>query len=227
MENSQKTVPPYRDGPQKRTVFSSIRTYEYLVPFNYENVNVVRAYDQGEKHGMELNPVNSFWPNPAQPPFDFIEIIEKEPVISVEVIGSACTPPGYIQLEFDPCDGFYRSDEEPGCVATRCRINNLWGMHLRVDQWVTKTPNVTRWNDEKPPYNKPPEGLLPPGHYAKADFREFPLVGFSCGVFSIPRSKSVRISGGGETPGWCDDNYAVDNHYSFRIIRTTVCVSME
>ena len=226
MAVKEKRVYPYKDGVQRRTVCGGIKTYEYLVPFNYENINVVRLYDQGETHGMELNPVNGFWPNPAQPPFDYIEVIEREPIIQVEVIGSACTPPGYIQLMFDPCDGFYRADEYKGCVAPRMRIDNLWGMHLRADQWVTHTPNVTRFQCDDM-YELPPSELLPAGCYAKTDSSEFPLVGFSCGVFSIPRSKSVKISGGGVNPGWVGDTFAIDNHYSFRIIRTTVCASVE
>ena len=226
MSENNKKVYPYDQEIQKRTVYSGMKIYEYLVPFNYENVNVVRVYDQGETHGMEMNPVNGFWPNPEQPPFDYIEVIEKEPIIQVEVIGSACTPPGYIQLMFDPCDDFYRDDEFKGCVATRMRIENLWGMHLRADQWITHTPGVTRFMGDGP-YETPPKKLLPPDCYAKTDSSEFPLVGFSCGVFSIPRSKSVKISGGGVNPGWIGDNFAVDNHYSFRIIRTTVCASVE
>ncbi|HML45958.1 MAG TPA: hypothetical protein PKE04_04325 [Clostridia bacterium] len=219
--NDQR-VHPYKDGLQKRAVYENFKTYEYLVPFNYENINVVRAYNQGDKHGMELNPINGYWPDPAQRPFDYIEVVEDEPIIRVEVFGSVCTPPGYIQLMFDPCEGFYRPDEYPGCVAPRMRIDNLWGMHLRVDQWVTKTKGVMRYNRDDP-YAPAPEGLIPKGFDVKADSSEFPLVGFSCGVFTLPRSKSVRISGGGATPGWCDDNFTVDNHYSFRMIRTTIC----
>lgn len=223
---AEKKVFPYDDKVQKRKVYGGIKIYEYLVPFNYDNVNVVRKYDQKETHGMELNPINAFWPDPAQPPFDYIEVFEKEPIIQVEVIGSVCTPPGYIQLMFEPCDGFYRNDEAVGCVAPRMRIDNLWGMHLRADQWITRTPNVTRFQGDDP-YEIPPSELLPPGHYMKADSSEFPLVGFSCGVFSVPRAKSVKISGGGQTPGWVGDVFACDNHYSFRIIRTTVCTSVE
>lgn len=221
-----QTVPPYKDAVQKRLTYGALKIHEYLVPFNYENIKVNRIYNQGEKHGMELNPVNAFWPSPEQTPFDYIEVFEEEPIIRVEVIGSACTPPGYIQLMFNPCDGFYRPDEAAGCVAPRMRIDNLWGMHLRVDQWVTRTPDVSRYDGDEP-YALPPKGMLPEGFYAKTDSREFPLVGFSCGVFTIPRSKSVKISGGGVNPGWVGDNYAVDNHYSFRIIRTTVCEVME
>ena len=216
----EKKVFPYKDGVQKRVAYANPVTHEYLVPFNYENIKVVRAYNQCEKHGMEINTINSYWPDPAHRPNDYIEVFEDRPIIRVEVIGSACTPPGYITLEFDPCDGFYRADETPGIVATRMRVDNLWGMHLRVDQWVTrKTPDVKRYNSDAP-YEQVKDWR---DHYTKSDFREFPLTGFSCGVFSIPRSKSVKISGGGVTPGWTNDNFPDDSHYSFRIIRTTVC----
>ena len=39
--------------------------------------------------------------------------------------------------------------------------------------------------------------------------------------------KTQSKSGGSEAPGWTDDNYADDVHYSFRIIRTTVVVSSQ
>lgn len=218
MSNSEKRVPPYADPVQKRMVYTGYKTYEYLVPFNYENVNVVRLYSCGEKHGMEMNPINGYWPDPVQRPSDYIEIIEDEPIVKVEVIGSACTPPGYVQLMFDPCDGFYRPDETPSIVAPRMKVSNLWGMHFRIDQWATSTENVSRWKSDVP-YDDSGR----PGYNMKADWKEFPLVGFSSALFSIPRSKSVRITGGSEVPGWVGDNYACDNHYSFRIIRVTVC----
>ena len=227
---ADKKVHPYQDEVQKRTVYGGLRTYEYLVPFNYDNINVVRIYDGGETHGMELNPINAFRPDPSQPPADYIEVIEQEPIIQVEVIGSACTPPGYIQLMFEPCDGFYRNDEAAGIIAPRMRIDNLWGMHLRVDQYCTHTPNVTRYEGDEPYDKKPTTGWWGnwwSDKYMKTDNREFPLIGFSCGVFSVPRAKSVKITGGGQTPGWVGDNYTCDNHYSFRIIRTTVCTSIE
>lgn len=218
----EKRVFPYSDPVQKNYIYTDFVTREYLVPFNYKNVNVVRVYNCGEKHGMELNPLNAYWPDPSQPPADYIEVIEDDPIIKVEVIGSACTPPGYIQLMFDPCDDFYRPDEPRSVTATRMRINNLWGMHLRADQWLSETPGVkSRVRPE--PYDPPPEKTLRNGKHVKADWHEFPLVGFSTGVFSIPRSKSIRITGGSEIPGWVGDNYACDGHYSFRIIRTTVC----
>lgn len=220
---TDKKIFPYGDGPQKRTEYSGFKMYEYLVPFNYENINVVRNYSCCEKHGMELNPVNSHYPDASQPPFDYIEIAEVEPIIRVEVIGSACTPPGYIQLMFEPCEGFYRDDEHKGIVAPRMRIDNLWGMHLRWDQWASRTPGATRILDGSA-YEPLPAGHFAPFEHPKADSSEFPLVGFSCGVFSIPRSKSIRISGGSVTPGWVGDTFCSDKHYSFRIIRTTVCI---
>ena len=222
MKEAEKRIYPYSDPVQERVVYENLRTYEYVIPFNYQNIKVVRLYDQDERHGMEINPINSQWPNPVHKPADYLEIVEDDPIIRVEVIGSACTPPGYIQLSCDPLEGFYRPDEAAGCVAPRFRINNLWGMHLRADQWITPTSKVGRFESDVP-YDIPPEELLPAGLYSKSDFREFPLVGFSCGIFSIPRSKTIRITGGSDTPGWVDDNFPDDNHYSFRIIRTTVC----
>jgi hypothetical protein len=218
MADSEKRVHPYKDEVQKRVVYTGFKTYEYLVPFNYENVNVVRIYNCAEKHGMEMNPINGYWPDPVQRPSDYIEVIEDEPIVKVEVIGSACTPPGYVQLMFEPCEGFYRPDETPSIVAPRMKIGDLWGMHFRIDQWATSTENVSRWKSDVP-YDDSGR----PGYNMKTDWHEYPLIGFSSAVFSIPRSKSIKITGGSEVPGWVGDNYACDNHYSFRIIRTTVC----
>ncbi|MGI5977488.1 MAG: hypothetical protein ACOX68_07325 [Candidatus Limivicinus sp.] len=223
MKAEDKKVYPYSDPVQKRIEITGFKTYEYLVPFNYENVNVVRVYDQGELHGMELNPINAYWPDNRQPPADYIEVVEDEPIVHVDVIGSACTPPGYVQLMFEPCDDFYRPDEIKALVAPRMRQNNLWGSHLRADQWATITPDVRRFYAPDETYVKDNPNILP-DCYVKADWREFPLTGFSNASFDIPRSKSVKISGGSETPGWVGDDAPPDAHYSFRIIRTTVAI---
>ena len=228
----EKNVFPYKDGVQKRIVLGNYRTYEYRVPFNYENVNVVRLYNCGETHGLELNPINSYWPDPNHRPADYIEISEKEPIVRVEVIGSACTPPGYVQLAAEPLPGFFREDELQGVVACRFRINNLWGMHLRVDQWLSKIEVPRSINEEAGAYFDLPDKFVESnpalkGCRSKLDYREFPLTGLSCAVFSIPLSGKIRITGGSEVAGWVDDNFPDDAHYSFRIIRVTVCDILE
>lgn len=223
---NDKKVPPYEEEIMKRIEIGNYRTYEYRLPFNYENVNVVRRSKGGETHGMELNSVNSNLPEKEGKHSDYIEIMEKEPIIKVEVIGSACTPPGYVQLIAEPLDGFRRDDELEDIMPVRFRINNLWGMHLRADQWLVKETDVKSFTGKS--YEEVPEevfirkyGLK--GYKMKADFWEFPLTGMSCAIFSIPMSSKIRIMGGCEIPGWTNDNYPDDAHYSFRLIRVTVC----
>ncbi len=46
----------------------------------------------------------------------------------------------------------------------------------------------------------------------------------SCAVLDVPASRTVRVSGMGAIPGWSEDNYPDDVHYSIRFIRTTVAV---
>jgi len=222
----EKKICPYEEGIMKRIELVNLRTYEYHLPFNYENIQVNRMYNEGETHGMELNPVNSYWPDTERRPPDNITISEDRPIVKVVVIGSACTPPGYVQIECEPVDGFRRDDEMIRVMPVRFRQNNLWGMHLRGDQWLTPTPGVKSSNDME--YDKIPEEMLrkAPGclkdRYMKADYSEFPLAGMSCAIFEVPMSKKVLITGGSEISGWQDDNFPDDIHYSFRIFRITV-----
>jgi hypothetical protein len=211
------------------------------MPFKYENVQVVRWFMPGrEGHGVELGVINAV-PQPGlRDPLpheaDHIVIEEPEPIIRVAVIGSACTPPGYVQLECEPVPEWRNSWESPSALPVRFRAENLWGMHLRVDALLTGTPEVQ-------PKFGPPAGLayetMPekikelypstretPWH-TKSHYCENPLAGMSCAVFEIPPSRRVRISGGSLSTGWMSDNFPTDNHYSFRTIRTTVLIRRE
>lgn len=217
----------YSEGRMERIEIGKFRTFEYHLPFNYENVNVVRKYSCGETHGLESNPINSYWPETKRRPSDYIEIEEEQGIVCVEVIGSACTPPGFVMLSADPMDDFRRPDEVADIMPVRFRINNLWGMHLRADQWLVKETDVPRKTGEGP-YEAIPEGFINrmpsfKGYSMKTDYREVPLTGMSAAIFSIPRSKRIKIMAGSEIPGWHDDNYPDDAHYSIRIIRVTVC----
>lgn len=152
---------------------------------------------------------------------DRIIIEEKHPIMRVAVIGSACTPPGYVMLEAEPYEEFYRRGDFVRCGAPlRFRQGNLWGMHLRADQWGTSVQTGLRYEDI-------PTGMIKryPGMEkwsVKAHYREFPFTGMSCAVFEIPKSRKVTIYAGGERPIWASDNAPADDHYSIRTIRTTV-----
>lgn len=225
---TEKRVSPYLDGVQTRRVLKNFVTYEYVVPFNYDNIRVVRRYNCAEPHGMEMNPVNTRYPDPNHEPSDYIEIKEDKPIVGVEVIGSACTPPGYVMLEADALDGFRRHDEPRDIMPVRFRVGNLWGMHLRADQWLVHGQKVKRFGEYPQGYAELPEGFknLEPDLFdaeMKTDYHEFPLTGMSSARFSIPASDRIRVTAGSECIGWTDDIFPDDSHYSIRIIRVTVC----
>ena len=159
--------------------------------------------------------------------------------MGVTVIGSACTPPGFVMVECDPIEPFRRDDEMHSVMPVRFRIGNLWGMHLRVDQWwhagLSGSGGDDALHDNAPPmpggrgaYEKIPSAMMEqyprwaPHGAVKGHYREHPLAGMSCAIFEVPASRRIRITGGSELPGWTEDNYPNDNHYSFRIIRTVV-----
>ena len=228
---SKKTgkVLGYNEEKMQRRELGGFRTYEYRFPFNYENINVVRNYPWGELHGMETNSINSYWPQPERKPSDLIEIEEEDSICHVEVIGSACTPPGFVMLSAEPVEGFRHEAEVADIMPVRFRINNLWGMHLRADQWMVKDTVVPRFEEiDAPAYQEIPEAFKKKNeifreHKMKLDYREVPLAGMSCALFSIPLSKRIKVYAGSEIMGWHDDNYPDDAHYSMRIIRITVC----
>ena len=152
---------------------------------------------------------------------DVIIIEEEQPIVRVAVIGSACTPPGYVMLEAEPYEDFYSRGDFIRCAAPlRFRQDNLWGMHLRWD--ALSDP---RGIDHG--YEPVPEGMIRryPGVAdcsVKLHSATIPLAGMSCAVFEIPRSHRVTITGGSDNNAWMSDGAGPDNHYSFRTIRTVV-----
>jgi len=238
--DTAKTVPNYPDTVQQASEYT-LRTRQYTMPFNYENVTVHRKFYQGtEFHGVEMNPINSILGSPLESDYaDSIVINEVAPIVGVVVIGSACTPPGYVMVECEPLESFFRTDEMKSVMPVRFRIGNLWGMHMRADQWwcwgrsdllegEATTDSVPADGGGRAPYEAMPPVMLEaqkawaPKGSVKGHYRETPLTGMSCAVFEVPASKSVRIMGGSELLGWSQDNYPMDNHYSFRVIRTKV-----
>ncbi len=217
--SEQQRVPGYENDPVQHRKKLSLATHEYNFPFNYPNIQVNRhQYHGSEFHGVEMLPINTDANNLTQEPADSIVITEDDAIVRVVVIGSACTPPGYVTLEAEPTEDFRRYDEIPEVTPVRFRVDGLWGMHLRYDQWYNSRPEA----------GKPlPKNFLE--HWA--DFEEgslrctaeqMPMAGMSCAIFEIPRSSKVSISGGAEIAGWASDAAPDDAHYSFRIIRTTV-----
>jgi hypothetical protein len=224
----------YPHAPVQQRVRLVTETYEYEAPFKYDNIDVRRHTMRGrEGHGVELCMVNySVDAHGDQHDYagDAITITEDQPIVRVVVIGSACTPPGWVQIECEPIAGWQTDVEFDGVLAPRFRANNLWGMHLRVDALHTRggavTPDFDRVNAETTAYATQPERqpeLYPSTAerpiFCKSHYRENPLAGMSSAIFEVPPSNRVIIQGGSQMPGWTSDNFPGDHHYSFRTIR--------
>ena len=214
-------------------------TYEYDAPFKYDNIRVIRHDMMSrEMHGVEMNMVNDYHKEGASEstgqPGDRIILEEENPIVRLVVMGSACTPPGYIAIECEPITEWRNEFEYPEGLPARFRIDNLWGMHLRIDALLGDTLDVI------PKYAVDGDFTFPPfskGHgewyksmkdklnSIKTHYRENPLAGMSSAIFEIPPSKKVTIQGGSQIPGWVSDNFPNDHHYSFRTIRSSTLVS--
>jgi hypothetical protein len=231
----------YPHVPPQRRAQLITEEYEYLAPFKYDNLTVTRyTLRSREGHGVELGMVNQHVDAQGDAhdyDGDHLVLREEHPIVRVAVIGSACTPPGWVQLECDVVPGWRNDYEVATASPARFRINDLWGMHLRVDALYTSTPEVqARINRTGQPsaYEPVPPrtGELYPSTrahplYHKSHYRENPLAGMSCAIFEIPPSRSVTIQAGSQIPGWVSDNYPGDHHYSIRVIRTTVQLRRE
>lgn len=178
-----KFDPQIRAGGTMERRVMRLTTYEYLWPFEYPNITV-RSTWWGEKHGRELD----------LPPAGYITIVEERPIVEVTVIGSACSPPGWIMVEGERTEDAELASPE---IPVRMRTGNLWGTHMR---WDVKTAM----------------------QQAGMDPAEFWMSGMSCAHFCMPRCRKVTVTGGSEVPATPYDLGADDAHYTFRIIRITV-----
>ena len=134
---------------QERKPFTLIH-YQYDAPFFYGNfrVELGRPWENAtnqsepdlpeEEWGImtpELKPgyvgaeFNSDGVELDVPPYGAITFTEEEPIVEVTVIGSACVPPGFVQLYGEPVEWKYPRS------GVKMRADNLWGEHLRVEMW--------------------------------------------------------------------------------------------
>jgi len=227
----ERGVRPFAD-PEQHVIEYTTKTREYHFPFNYRNIAHHTYCEDPSNSGLEMNPVNTVIGRSEADgePADYLELTEGAPIVRVVVIGSACTPPGYVCLEADACEGFRRPEEVVELMPLRFRIEGLWGTHVRGDCWIK--PNT----HGGPPL---PQHFVENWPYChQTDFAEknvftgvtganVPNTGMSCAIFEIPASHTVRIMGGSLTYGWLGDKGQGDIHYSFRMIRTNVLVSYE
>ncbi len=110
--------------PQVVETFTKL-TRHYEAPFNYPNILVELGRTEPYT-GAEFNPDGV---ELDFPPLGAITIVEKEPIIGVTVIGSACIPPGYVLLQAEPLEWKYPR------TGIKMRIDNLWGQHIRIQPW--------------------------------------------------------------------------------------------
>ncbi len=228
----ERAVKPFAD-PLQNVIEFQTKTREYHHPFNYKNVTHHCYCEDPSNSGLELNPVNTVdgrTDSDKREPGDYLEIIEADPVVRVVVIGSACTPPGYVDIEVEPCEGFRRPDEVDELMPTRFRIENLWGTHVRGDCWLKSTDLVS---------GKTPDNFVKNWPYChETDFGDryafthvtgvnYPAAGMSCAIFEIPASRKIRVMGGSQPYGWTADAAHGDTHYSFRMIRMTLLAEYE
>jgi hypothetical protein len=96
---------------------------EYWAPFNYPNFCVelgrLDPYVGAEfnEDGVELD----------EAPYGAITFTEDDPIVGVEVIGSACVPPGFVQLFAEPLEWKFPR------TGIKMKVDNLWGDHIRGD----------------------------------------------------------------------------------------------
>ncbi len=106
--------------PQTVVEYSPV-VREYWAPFNYSNFHVelgrTDPYVGAEYNldGVELD----------VPPYGAITFVEDLPIVGVDVIGSACVPPGYVELFAEPVEWKYPR------TGVKMKVSGLWGEHLR------------------------------------------------------------------------------------------------
>lgn len=60
-----------------------------------------------------------------EPLYGAITFIEDDPIVGVEVIGSACVPPGFVPIFAEPVDWKFPR------TGVNMKVDGLWGEHLR------------------------------------------------------------------------------------------------
>ncbi len=124
-EIEQEVVRMHENNTPQTVVKYVTEVHEYWAPFNYDNFCVelgrVEPYLGAEYNsdGVELD----------VPPYGAITFVEDEPIVGVEVIGSACVPPGYVLLFAEPLEWKYPRS------GVKMKVDGLWGEHLRWDIW--------------------------------------------------------------------------------------------
>ncbi len=191
-EAEEEVVRISKSGESQVREASISVTYHYWAPFNYPNIKVElssrpKPFPTGAEFNMDGVELEI-------PPYGAITIVEKEPIIGVTVIGSACVPPGFVMLQAEPLEWkFPRS-------GVKMKIDNLWGQHLRGDTW--RLGQDEGWRD------------------AGLSCADFHLPESSKVTLMGGSQLDVGLHGQFDWKG--KENIMPDPHYCFRVIRVTV-----
>ena len=124
-ESEREVVTMHQNNVAQEIIEFIPVTREYWAPFNYASFCVelgrTEPYVGAEYNtdGVELD----------VPPYGAITFVEDEPIIGVDVIGSACVPPGFILLHAEPLEWKYPRS------GVKMKVDGLWGEHLRWNLW--------------------------------------------------------------------------------------------
>jgi hypothetical protein len=124
-ELEREVVTMAREGTPQQVIEYVPVVREYWAPFNYDNFYV----DLGRTDPYVGAEYNSDGVELDIPPYGAITFVEDDPIIGVDVIGSACVPPGFVQLFAEPLEWKYPR------TGVKMKVDGLWGEHLRVNLW--------------------------------------------------------------------------------------------
>jgi len=125
-EDYEREVTKMAQGNISQSVETyTVEHHQYWAPFNYPNARVELGRTE---LGAEFNPDGV---ELDIPPYGAITIEEDKPIIAVSVIGSACTPPGYVMLHAEPLEWKYPR------TGVRYMVENLWGEHINAYPWFS------------------------------------------------------------------------------------------
>jgi hypothetical protein len=179
---------------QRRIAYTT-KTYEYWAPFNYPNIKVdLGREDSGAEFNMDGVELDI-------PPHGAITIAEDEPIVAVEVIGSACVSPGYVILHAEPSDWKYPR------TGVKMKIENLWGEHNLWDIWSKGVDESCR------------HAGMSSAHFSIPESKKVTILGGSStdiepGIPGATHPSKMTADESGKA--WNDP------HYCVRIIRVTV-----
>ena len=193
-------------------VFSTERRV-YTTPFMYENVEAGDFYEIDPTKGIEFKADTGF-----------LTIREDEPIVGVTVVGSGCTPKGYVICEW--WDEGESIDTMKDQLVKRQRVDNLNGIHPSI--WLQLLQGVfpgLKFKDVAP--GEPVNGAVACLKALSDNYYGGMYMGFyeNTAYFRVgpPEPRQVTIRCGckdTEDPGTSIARYPAD--YAIRVVEVTV-----